>query len=615
MNQQPKTLQTILLVADLALVLVVLSSSLLTQNGSRLAYSDVLDLFENERVESFVLQGDTLTLTLYGSDAEQAGTATAKIGDIETFHKDLDETIAAQSAAGVLKSYNYLPAANSIWKTALPYLLVGIALLFVWFILMNRSGSGPNAMAQFTRANARFGVPSGESVTFQDVAGADEEKEELSEIVEFLRDPDRFKQLGAKIPKGVLLVGPPGTGKTLLARAVAGEANVAFLSISGSDFVELYVGVGASRVRDLFEQAKRVAPAIVFIDEIDAVGRQRGAGLGGGHDEREQTLNQLLVEMDGFSANEGVIVIAATNRKDILDPALLRPGRFDRQIYVGAPDWRGRLAILQVHARKKPLADNVDLPAVAKATAGFTGADLANLLNEGALLAARRGKAAISEQDLETSMIKVIAGPEKKSRMVSHAEKMLTAVHEAGHAICMYCLDSQDPVHLITIIRRAQAGGMTISLPQDDRSYSSRNEMFETIVSFLGGRVAEAQKLCDISTGASNDLQRATGIARDMVAKYGMSDSIGPVSYAGGQEVFIGRDYEKTKPYSEQTAGQIDAQVQKIMREAYQRCEQILRDHAERLDKIAGFLMENENMSRAQFEAVMQDETLDQPKA
>ena len=615
MNQQPKTLQTILLVAVLALVLVVLSSSLLTQNGSRLAYSDVLDLFENERVESFVLQGDTLTLTLYGSDAEQAGTATAKIGDIETFHKDLDETIAAQSAAGVLKSYNYLPAANSIWKTALPYLLVGIALLFVWFILMNRSGSGPNAMAQFTRANARFGVPSGESVTFQDVAGADEEKEELSEIVEFLRDPDRFKQLGAKIPKGVLLVGPPGTGKTLLARAVAGEANVAFLSISGSDFVELYVGVGASRVRDLFEQAKRVAPAIIFIDEIDAVGRQRGAGLGGGHDEREQTLNQLLVEMDGFSANEGVIVIAATNRKDILDPALLRPGRFDRQIYVGAPDWRGRLAILQVHARKKPLADNVDLPAVAKATAGFTGADLANLLNEGALLAARRGKAAISQQDLETSMIKVIAGPEKKSRVVSHAEKMLTAVHEAGHAICMYCLDSQDPVHLITIIPRAQAGGMTISLPQDDRSYSSRNEMFETIVSFLGGRVAEAQKLCDISTGASNDLQRATGIARDMVAKYGMSDSIGPVSYAGGQEVFIGRDYEKTKPYSEQTAGQIDTQVQKIMREAYQRCEQILRDHAERLDKIAGFLMENENMSRAQFEAVMQDETLDQPKA
>ncbi len=611
MNQQPKAMQTILLIAILALVLVVVSSSLLTQNGSRLAYSDVLDLFESERVESFVLQGDTLTLTLYGSDTEQAGTATAKIGDIETFHKDLDDTIAAQNASGVLKSYNYLPASNSVWRSVLPYLIVGVALLFVWFFMMNRSNGGPSAMSQFTRANARFGVPNGEAVTFKDVAGADEEKEELSEIVEFLRDPERFKQLGAKIPKGVLLVGPPGTGKTLLARAVAGEANVAFLSISGSDFVELYVGVGASRVRDLFDQAKRVSPAIIFIDEIDAVGRQRGAGLGGGHDEREQTLNQLLVEMDGFSANEGVIVIAATNRKDILDPALLRPGRFDRQIYVGAPDWRGRLEILQVHARKKPLADTADLPAVAKATAGFTGADLANLLNEGALLAARRGKAAITQQDLETAMIKVIAGPEKKSRVVSHAEKMLTAVHEAGHAICMYCLDSQDPVHLITIIPRAQAGGMTISLPQDDKSYASRNEMFETIVSFLGGRVAEALKLCDISTGASNDLQRATAIARDMVAKYGMSDAIGPVSYSSSQEVFIGRDYEKTKPYSEETAGEIDVQVHGIMCEAYRRCEEILKAHAERLDKIAGFLMENENMNRAQFEAVMQDETLD----
>ena len=381
MNQQPKTVQTIVLIAILALVLVVISSSLLTQNSSRLAYSDVLDLFETERVESFVLQGDTLTMTLYGSGTEQAGTTAAKIGDIETFHKDLDETIAAQSASGILKSYNYLPAVTSVWRSALPYLIVGIALLFVWFILMNRSGGSPNAMAQFTRANARFGVPNGEAVTFKDVAGADEEKEELSEIVEFLRDPEKFKQLGAKIPKGVLLVGPPGTGKTLLARAVAGEANVAFLSISGSDFVELYVGVGASRVRDLFDQAKRVAPAIVFIDEIDAVGRQRGAGLGGGHDEREQTLNQLLVEMDGFSANEGVIVIAATNRKDILDPALLRPGRFDRQIYVGTPDWRGREAILKVHAKDKPLADNVNLEALAKAVADHTS-DVLNTLKD-----------------------------------------------------------------------------------------------------------------------------------------------------------------------------------------------------------------------------------------
>ena len=611
MNQQSKPFRAILLIALLVLVLAVASSSLLAPSGSKLTYSDVLTLFSEQRVQSFVLQGDTLTLTLYGSGSETS-TVTAKIGDIETFHKDLDQVIAVQSTSGVLQSYNYLPASTSIWKTITPYLIAGVVLLVVWFVMMNRAGGGPSAMAQFTKANARFGIPTGETVTFQDVAGADEEKEELSEIVEFLRDPEKFKKLGAKIPKGVLLVGPPGTGKTLLARAVAGEANVAFLSISGSDFVELYVGVGASRVRDLFEQAKRVSPAIVFIDEIDAVGRQRGAGLGGGHDEREQTLNQLLVEMDGFSANEGVIVIAATNRKDILDPALLRPGRFDRQIYVGAPDWRGREEILKVHSRKKPLADNVDLSAIAKATAGFTGADLANLLNEGALLAARRGKAMISMQDLEASMIKVIAGPEKKSRIITHAERMLTAVHEAGHAICMYCLDSQDPVHLITIIPRAQAGGMTISLPQDDRNYSSRNEMFETIVCFLGGRVAESLKLCDISTGASNDLQRATAIAHDMVAKYGMSDAVGPVSYASGQEVFIGRDYEKTKPYSESTAGQIDAQVQTIMREAYSRCEQILKDHSERLDKIAGFLLENENMNRAQFEAVMQDAALDQ---
>lgn len=610
MNQQPKPHRSLLLILLAALVLVVLSSSLLSQKSSTLAYSDVLDLFEAERVESFVLQGQTLTLTLYGEDEDASTTATAKIGDAQTFHNDLDAIIREQNDAGILKSYHYLPASSSIWKTVLPYLLVGIALLLVWFFLMNRAG-GSNGMAQFTRANARFGVPGGEAVSFQDVAGADEEKEELSEIVEFLRDPERFRQLGAKIPKGVLLVGPPGTGKTLLARAVAGEANVAFLSISGSDFVELYVGVGASRVRDLFDQAKRTAPAIVFIDEIDAVGRQRGAGLGGGHDEREQTLNQLLVEMDGFSANEGVIVIAATNRKDILDPALLRPGRFDRQIYVGAPDWRGRLEILQVHSRKKPLSESVDLAALAKATAGFTGADLANLLNEGALLAARRNAAAITQQDLESAMIKTIAGPEKKSRIVSHAEKMLTAVHEAGHAICTYCLDSQDPVHLITIIPRAQAGGMTISLPQDDRSYLSRNEMFESIVCFLGGRVAEAIKLCDISTGASNDLERATSLARDMVAKYGMSEQLGPVCYSSGREVFIGRDYEKTKSYSEQTASQIDSQVHSILQQAYTRCEEILNAHSERLDRIAGFLLENENMDRAQFESIMQDDSLD----
>ena len=609
MNQQPKTLQTILLVAVLALVLVVLSSSLLTQNGSRLAYSDVLDLFENERVESFVLQGDTLTLTLYGSDAEQAGTATAKIGDIETFHKDLDETIAAQSAAGVLKSYNYLPAANSIWKTALPYLLVGIALLFVWFILMNRSGSGPNAMAQFTRANARFGVPSGESVTFQDVAGADEEKEELSEIVEFLRDPDRFKQLGAKIPKGVLLVGPPGTGKTLLARAVAGEANVAFLSISGSDFVELYVGVGASRVRDLFEQAKRVAPAIVFIDEIDAVGRQRGAGLGGGHDEREQTLNQLLVEMDGFGTNQGVVVMAATNRADILDPALLRPGHFDRQVYVGLPDIRGREEILKIHVKNKPLAEDVDLSTVAKGTPGFTGADLENLSNEAALLAARRGSKLITMSDFSEAEIKVIAGPEKKSRVVSEHERKLTAYHEAGHAIVMHALPTHDPVHQITIVPRGGAGGMTISLPTEDRSYQSKRYMEEQIVSLLGGRVAEKLMLGDISTGASNDIQRASQIARKMVSVYGMSDRLGSISFESGHdEIFIGRSMAQSKPYSEQVAAQIDEEVKSIIDAAYERCEDILSRDQKHLIAVAEFLLAHETMSAEEFEAVFTDE-------
>lgn len=602
MNQQPKTLQTILLVAVLALVLVVLSSSLLTQNGSRLAYSDVLDLFENERVESFVLQGDTLTLTLYGSDAEQAGTATAKIGDIETFHKDLDETIAAQSAAGVLKSYNYLPAANSIWKTALPYLLVGIALLFVWFILMNRSGSGPNAMAQFTRANARFGVPSGESVTFQDVAGADEEKEELSEIVEFLRDPDRFKQLGAKIPKGVLLVGPPGTGKTLLARAVAGEANVAFLSISGSDFVELYVGVGASRVRDLFEQAKRVAPAIVFIDEIDAVGRQRGAGLGGGHDEREQTLNQLLVEMDGFNDNQGVIVMAATNRADILDNALLRPGRFDRQVYVGLPDIKGRADILKVHARGKPLGEDVDLRDIAKGTPGFSGADLENLLNEAALLAVRRHRRFIMQKDIDDAILKVSMGPEKKSRVITEKERRLTAYHESGHAIAAHYLEHVDPVQYITIIPRGQAGGFTLFRPQDDKSFRSRSEMFEDIVVALGGRIAEKIFLDDISTGASGDIQQATHTARNMVTVYGMSDRLGPISFdSSGHSIFIGRDFGQTKSYSEETAAIIDEEVKHIFDEAALKCEEILRAHADVLVALAEYLLINETIDGEDF--------------
>ena len=569
-------------------------------------YSEVLDQFRNEKVSSFTLEGSTLTLRLRGENGAEKS-VTASIGDTELFHKDLDELIADQYASGVLTSYNYLPAPGTPWyRAALPYVVVGVILLVVFFVLMGRANGGPSAMAQFTRANAHFGLSGKEKVTFADVAGADEEKAELQQIVDFLRNPKRFYDMGAHVPKGVLLVGPPGTGKTLLARAVAGEAGVSFLSISGSDFVELYVGVGASRVRDLFEQAKRVSPSIVFIDEIDAVGRQRGAGLGGGHDEREQTLNQLLVEMDGFGKNEGVIVMAATNRKDILDPALLRPGRFDRQIYVGTPDWRGREDILKIHAKDKPLADNVDLSAIAKATAGFTGADLENLMNEGALLATERNRRAITMKDMEDAMIKVIAGPEKRSRVVPQHERKLTAYHEAGHAVTMYHLPTQDPVHQITIIPRGTAGGMTISLPTDDTSYLSRNEMYETIVSFLGGRVAEQLKLDDISTGASNDIQRATGIARDMGSRDGMSSRLGPGSYASDDEVFIGRSYEKTKSYSERIAGDIDDEVHAILQKAYEQCAALLQAHDAELCRVADFLMAHGTMSRVQFEAAMQ---------
>ena len=604
MSQQSKPTSFLVLLVVLAVVLLLVSSLLTPNTTQSLQYSDVLDLFRNEKVASFTLEGSNLTMQVRG-DGDTTSTVTAKIGDTEQFRADLDDLIAEQYAAGTLKSYNYLPASDPWYRAAAPYIIGGIVLLIVFFFLSSRANGGPNGMASFTKANARFGIPTSQTVTFQDVAGADEEKEELAQIVDFLQDPKRYSRLGAKIPKGVLLVGPPGTGKTLLARAVAGEAGVSFLYISGSDFVELYVGVGASRVRDLFEQAKKVAPAIVFIDEIDAVGRRRGAGLGGGHDEREQTLNQLLVEMDGFSSNTGVIVIAATNRKDILDPALLRPGRFDRQIYVGTPDWRGREAILKVHAKDKPLADNVNLESLAKATAGFTGADLANLLNEAALLAAGKNRAVITMKDMEEAMIKVIAGPEKRSRVVSTYERKLTAFHEAGHAIAMYCLPTQDPVHMITIVPRGMAGGMTISLPQDDQTFVSKSEMFETIVGFLGGRVAEQLKLDDISTGASNDIQRATAIARDMVSKYAMSDSLGPVCYSSGNEVFIGRDYEKTKSYSEAVAGRIDDEVQSILTAAYQKCTDILKSHDDKLEAVASYLMAHNNMGRPQFEAVM----------
>ena len=608
MNNQKNTLLPSLLFLVVVAVLVLVVGRLTSSPAKQLSYSEVLDLFKEEQVESFVLEGSTLTLTLRGADANTSSPY-AKIGDTETFHKDLDALIAEQSNDGVLTSYDYLPEPPAPWyRAALPYVLAGLALLFVWMLVQSRAGGGPAAMSQFTRADARLGPDKRDPVTFDDVAGADEEKAELQQIVDFLRDPKRFAAMGARVPRGVLLVGPPGTGKTLLARAVAGEADVSFFSISGSDFVELYVGVGASRVRDLFQQAKKLAPSIVFIDEIDAVGRQRGAGLGGGHDEREQTLNQLLVEMDGFGKNEGVIVMAATNRKDILDPALLRPGRFDRQIYIGAPDWRGREEILRVHAKDKPIADDVDFEALAKTTAGFTGADLANLVNEAALLAVEREHPAVTRADLEQSMIKVIAGPEKRSRIVSPNERKLTAYHEAGHAVAMYHLPTQDPVHQITIVPRGGAGGMTISLPQDDRSYASRNELFDEIVALLGGRVAEQLELGDISTGASNDLRRATALAREMITKYGMSERIGPVSYAEEGEIFVGRSMEKTKPYSERIAGDIDAEVHELLQKAYDACARLLRENAPQLTQVAEFLLENETMDRAQFEAMMRGE-------
>ena len=571
-----------------------------------LSYAQVLALFEAEDVRIFSLTADgDLSMQLHSGEENEI--VSAKIGSVEQFHTDLDELIQSQHEAGILEDYHYAPAEEEIsWISVITLILLGIGLIVMIVTLVSRSHGGQNPMGKFTKANARLGDD--QKVTFNDVAGADEEKGELQEVVDFLKDPDKFTRLGARIPKGILLVGPPGTGKTLLAKAVAGEAGVPFLSISGSDFVELYVGVGAGRVRDLFDQAKKVSPAIVFIDEIDAVGRRRGAGLGGGHDEREQTLNQLLVEMDGFGKNQGVIVLAATNRQDILDPALLRPGRFDRQIYVGAPDWRGREEILKIHARQKPLAEDVDLPKLAKATGGFTGADLENLMNEAALLAARQDSPVINNDHLQTAMMKVIAGPEKRSRVVSERERKLTAIHEAGHAVAMYHLPTHDPVHHITIIPRGTAGGMTVFLPEDDRSFHSRNEMYELIVSLLGGRVAEQLCLGDISTGASNDIQRATEIARDMVSKYGMSDALGTVAYGSDGEVFIGRDYEKSKSYSEQVAGTIDAEVKALIDHAYAHCTKILQDNKTKLAEIASYLLEHENMTREEFEAVMKEE-------
>ena len=581
-------------------------SNLFTTSQDTLPYSKVVELFNKEQVRQFVVQDQTITMQLNKPYNGQT-TITAPLADPESFRQEMHETFAEQTASGVLENYNFVPDKGfSPYTLILPLLVVGLVILFVWALLMGRMSSAGNPMNAFSKARTVLGVPGDKKVTFDDVAGADEEKEELQEIVDFLKNPEKFTEIGARIPHGLLLVGPPGTGKTLLARAVAGEAGVQFLSISGSDFVEMYVGVGAGRVRDLFEQARKIAPAIVFIDEIDAVGRKRGSGLGGGHDEKEQTLNQLLVEMDGFTRSEGVIVLAATNRPDILDPALLRPGRFDRQIHVGRPDVKGREEILKVHAKDKKLDASVNLKTVARSTAGFTGADLSNLLNEAAILAARADRPVLTMEDMNEALMKITAGPAKKSRVQTRKDLKETAVHEAGHAVAMYNLPTHDPVRQITIVPRGQSLGATWYLPKDDSSNLTRNEMYEQIVSLLGGRVAEALFLGDISVGASNDIDRATKLAKDMVARYGMCEKLGTVSYLDGGEVFIGRDYQTTKSYSEKVAGTIDDEVRALIDKAYDHCKQILTDNSDKLHKVVDFLLEKETMTGEQFEAIMQ---------
>ncbi len=581
--------------------------------GDAPTYSQIRELFHQGRVEYFTLEDSTLTLTLRGQKEGESVRMVYQVASPLVFYSDMRQLIDEQLASGVLKGYDYPPGVESSWwYDLIPYLVAAAVLCLFWYLMMRQrsaggGGSAPGA-ARFSRARTRTLSDQGKKVTFEDVAGADEEKEELREIVEFLRDPQKFTSLGARIPKGVLLVGPPGTGKTLIAKAVAGEAGVQFLSISGSDFVELYVGVGAGRVRDLFDQAKKDSPAIVFIDEIDAVGRRRGAGLGGGHDEREQTLNQLLVEMDGFAVNEGVIVLAATNRQDILDPALLRPGRFDRQIYVGLPDIKGREDILKVHARQKPLAEDVVLKDVARATSGFTGADLENLLNEAALLAARADRRFITRADLHEAMLKVIAGPEKRSRVVTERARKLTAYHEAGHAVVIHELATADPVHQITIVPRGQAGGMTISLPQEDTAYQSKQELTEQIARCLGGRVAEQLVLGDISTGAGSDIQRASAIARNMVMRYGMSERLGSVVFeTGHDEVFIGRSMAQAKTYSEEVAALIDQEVRALIDQAYADCEKILTRCRQELEITARYLLDHETMEAETFAKVFDD--------
>jgi cell division protease FtsH len=592
------------------LILVILLATVFTMTSQDTAatdikYSEIVDLIEKEQVKSFITVGNEITLNLH-EPYNGSNTITTMLDSVDYFRQDMGEQIKEQNKKGVIESYDYKePWKAPFWLSFLPY--IGIFVLFgiLWYAMMKAAakGGGTGGAMKFGKARTRLGADEKKKITFNDVAGAEEEKEELQEIVGFLKNPSSYTQMGARIPKGVLLVGPPGTGKTLIAKAVAGEAGVQFLSISGSDFVELYVGVGASRVRDLFDQAKKIAPAIIFIDEIDAVGRQRGSGLGGGHDEREQTLNQLLVEMDGFGNSDGVIVMAATNRADILDNALLRPGRFDRTVYVGLPDVRGREAILKVHARGKNLGDDVDLNSIARGTPGFSGADLENLLNEAAILAVRRGKRFITQPEIDESILKVIAGPEKKSKVMSDSAKKLTAYHEAGHAVVGRFMKEKEPVQYITIIPRGPTGGMTVYRPEEDKeSYQSRSEMFADIVVSLGGRIAEKLMLDDISTGASGDIQSATRTARSMVTIYGFSDRLGPISFENAEHsIFIGRDFGTTKSYSEETAAIIDEEVKRIFDEAGKKCEEILIEHRDLLIAVAEYLLENESMDGDDF--------------
>ena len=597
-------LYLLILVCLLAGVSYVVSQ---TQKTESISYSDVYSYFEKGDVDRYTLEGGTLTMHLKNENRA----VSYEIGDYTSvWWSQLGSVIDQQMKDGTLTKVDYITTTIPWWAQFLPYLILVVLIGAFWYFMMNKQSGGGAGPMQFGKARAKLAQDGKNKVTFNDVAGADEEKAELQEIVEFLKNPQKFVQIGARIPKGVLLVGPPGTGKTLIAKAVAGEAGVPFLSISGSDFVELYVGVGASRVRDLFEQAKKNAPAIVFIDEIDAVGRQRGAGLGGGHDEREQTLNQLLVEMDGFGANEGVIVIAATNRKDILDNALLRPGRFDRQVYVGAPDVKGREAILKVHARNKQFDPDVKFSDIAKTTAGFTGADLENLLNEAALLAARRNKKLISQEEIEESLLKVVMGVEKKSHIITEHDKRLTAYHEAGHAICFEVLPTQDPVHHVTIIPRSSgAGGFTMPLPEEDQAYRTKKYMEEYIVVCLGGRVAEKLTMEDISTGAYGDIKQATQMARAMVTSYGMSDKIGPIDYGSeGGEIFLGRDFAAGKGYSEVKAAEIDDEIHRIIETAYHQCEKLLSEHMDAMTRVAEYLIRNETMDGETFKKVFNGE-------